>query len=94
MELNTQFIALLETILADKWFLTFVGVWVLGFLLKEKSDFNNRLIPWALLTVGAALGYFVLEQSIGGVIIGSLLAVMQVGAYEYFKETILFAKGS
>ncbi|AKL95034.1 hypothetical protein CACET_c15850 [Clostridium aceticum] len=86
-------IEVLKVFLVNPWLLVFGGLWVVGYMLKEHSNLNNKLIPWILLVLGGALGIFLIEWSLGGLIIGLLMSYMIIGFYEHLKNSIELLKG-
>ena len=83
-----ELIEQLEAALSSPWALLFLGTWVLGWFLKEQVNIPNRLIPVALLAWGIFLGLMLIELSIGGGIIGAVMAAVQMGAYDIAKPAL------
>ena len=83
-----KLIEFLEGVLANPWMLMFVGVWVVGYMLKEKTTLDNGLIPWIVLVVALTLGLFLIELSLGGAIVGLLIGYIQIGFYDQIKGAI------
>jgi hypothetical protein len=82
----TSTIEVLKQFLNNPWLLSFGGLWVLGYMLKEHSPVNNRLIPWVIEIVGGILGVVLIEKSLGGAIIGFLMGYVIIGSYEHYKS--------
>ena len=78
----------LQKIMGNPWMLTFLTVWAIGWLLKEKTDFNNNLIPWGIIVFAGALAWTVIERSVSGFLIGVIIGWMQIGFYEQIKGSI------
>ena len=87
-----ELIEVLEQFLSNPWLLAFAGVWIVGYMLKEKSPINNQLIPWIVLAVAIVLGVVIIEQSLAGAIVGGLIGYIQIGFYEHIKNSIGFLK--
>lgn len=83
-----QLIQLLIMIMGNAYMLAFAGLWVLGWLLKEYTPINNKMIPWILFIAGVILGLCLLEWSLAGGIIGALMAWIIMAVYEHVKNTI------
>lgn len=83
----------LQEIMANPWMLTFLVVWVFGWMLKEKTSLNNNLIPWAVIVLAATLCFLIIEQTLNAVLIGIIMGWVQVGFYEQVKGTIQFFGG-
>lgn len=88
MQNATQVIEGLKVVMGNPWMLTFLAVFLLGWLLKEHTKLSNKLIPWALTLTGALLGLFMIEHSVAGVIMGCALAYIEMALYEKIKNTI------
>ena len=86
-------LGLLEVILEDPWLLSFAGIWLIGYLLKEHSPLNNNVIPWVISVVGSLLGFLLIQSTLKGVIIGALIGYIQIGFYEHIKATLKLIKG-
>ncbi|WP_350342941.1 phage holin family protein [Proteinivorax tanatarense] len=80
-------IELLVDIMKDPMLLTFAGVWVLGYMLKEHTDLDNNLIPWIVVFSAALLSLVIIEFSIAGFIVGAVIGYIQIGLYEQTKAT-------
>ncbi|QUH21405.1 phage holin family protein [Alkaliphilus sp. B6464] len=91
-ELNSV-IEVLKVFLINPWLLSFGGLWVIGYMLKEHTSFNNKLIPWVILVLGLGLGQALIEKSLAGAIIGLLMGYIVIGFYEHIKNSIEFFKG-
>lgn len=88
MQNATEVIELLKVVMENPWMLTFLAIFLLGWLLKEYTKLPNKLIPWVLSVTGALLGLFMIEYSVAGVIIGCALAYIEMALYEKIKNTI------
>lgn len=77
-----------QAIAANPWFLAFAFLWVIGWLLKEWTPLNNKLIPTVLIVIGALIGYAIIAQNITGAIIGVLMGYIIIAFYEHIKNTI------
>ena len=84
----TGLIEVLEQFLSNPWLLLFGGVWILGYMLKEHSPLNNKLIPWVVLFSAGILGVTLIEKSLAGAIVGLVVGYIQIGFYEHIKNTI------
>ena len=80
----------LKEIFANPWMLCFGALWVLGYMLKEFTSLNNKLIPWVLAFVGIGLGTVLIEMSVAGGIMGLIMAYLIMAFYEHIKNTIEF----
>lgn len=83
----TRVIEALKGIMDNPWMLTFLALFLIGWLLKEYTTVSNKLIPWFLSIIGAILGIFLIEYSIAGFIIGCALAYIEMALYEKIKNT-------
>lgn len=88
MQTATQVIKELKVIMENPWMLTFLAIFLLGWLLKEHTKLSNKLIPWFLTLTGAGLGLFMIEYSVAGVIMGCSLAYIEMALYEKIKNTV------
>lgn len=84
----TALIEILKNLLENPWMLLFLGVWIIGYMLKEHTPLKNTYIPWIILGVAGALSFVLLEQSLNGVIIGFIIGYIQIGMYEHYKNLI------
>lgn len=84
---------LLKLLLEDPWLLSFAGIWLIGYLLKEHSPLNNNLISWVISIVGSLLGYYLIQNTIKGALVGALIGYMQIGFYEHIKATLKIIRG-
>lgn len=89
-----QVILFLESMLENPWMLMFAGVWIVGYMLKEKTDLNNNYIPWIVLAVALVLGLFLIEISLAGAIVGLVIGYVQIGFYEQIKAAINIKGGN
>jgi FtsH-binding integral membrane protein len=85
-ELNNVII-ILQEVLKNPWMLMFAALWVLGYMLKEHTNLNNKIIPWFIWVVAGVLGWLLIEASIAGVIIGFVIGWIIIGFYEHIKNT-------
>jgi uncharacterized membrane protein YjjB (DUF3815 family) len=85
-----ELINILQWMMNNPWMLLFISVWVIGWFLKEKTNINNKLIPWIVLIVAMGLGFYLLERSVAGIIIGALIGYIMIGFYSQIKNTIEF----
>lgn len=83
-----EIIDLLQGALADPWMLLFLGVWGVGYFLKEHTPLDSAKIPWIVLPFGIVLGVFLVELSAGGAIIGGVMALAQMGLYDVIKPML------
>ena len=84
----SEIIEMLEKALGDPWALLFLATWAAGFFLKEYTVLDNQKIPWVLLPLGVGLGLALIEVSAGGAIIGCIMALVQLGAYDVIKPLL------
>jgi len=80
-----EIIDLLQEALADPWTLLFLAVWGVGYFVKEHTPLE---VPWIVLPVGIILGIFLIELSLGGAIIGGVMALAQMGFYDVVKPML------
>lgn len=80
-----EIIDLLQGALENPWMLLFLAVWGIGYFLKESTPLDSAKIPWIVLPVGIALGVLLVEISLGGAIIGGVVALAQMGFYDVIK---------
>lgn len=80
-----EIIELLQGALGNPWMLLFLGVWGVGYFLKEHTPLDSAKIPWIVLPVGIVLGVLLIELSLPGAIIGGVLALAQMGFYDVIK---------
>ena len=78
----TELITQLQAALQSPWALLFLGTWLLGWFIKEQTEFENQYVPVALLLWGVTLGVVLVEVSLGGAIVGGVMAAVQMGAYD------------
>jgi hypothetical protein len=73
----------------------FLSVFILGWLLKEHSPLDNRLIPWVLSSAGIVLGFVLVDLSISGAVAGLAIAYMMMAFYDHFKGAaeVFFLRG-
>lgn len=83
-----EIIEALESIQGNPWILTFAALFLIGYMLKEHTTLNNKLIPWILFIVGGVLGLIIIEMSVAGVIIGCIMSYIVMAAYEHIRTTI------
>jgi hypothetical protein len=88
MQNATQAIEQLKVVMENPWMLTFLAIFLLGWLLKEHTKLSNKLIPWVLTVTGAILGLFLIEYSVAGGIMGCALAYIEMALYEKIKNTV------
>lgn len=82
-----QIIEALKQLENQTWLLTFTALFIMGYMLKEHTSLNNKLIPWAILFGGMVLGYVTINKTLGGVIVGAVMAYIIMGFYEHIKNT-------
>ncbi len=80
-----EIITILQQILTDPWMLSFTALWGLGYYLKTYTTLKPE---WVLPVVGMLLGWVLIERSIGGAIVGGVMALMQMGAYDMVKPML------
>lgn len=80
-----EIINLLQEALADPWMLLFLAVWGLGYYVKE---FTTVKPQWAIPPVGIILGVVLIEVSVGGAIVGGVMALTQMGLYDVLKPIL------
>lgn len=80
--MNIEIITLLQEALNNPWSLLFLAVWGIGHYIKE---FTHIKPQWVLPIVGIVLGLLLVELSLGGGIIGFVLALIQMGLYDVIK---------
>ncbi len=76
---------MLQQVLADPWMLSFTALWFLGYYLKTYTTLKPE---WILPVVGMMLGHILIERSVGGIIVGGIMALMQMGAYDMVKPLL------
>lgn len=81
-------IDLLITSIENPLILSFIFIWVLGWCLKNKTKIDNRRIPLILIPIGILLGLFIIETSVKGIVTGILIALLQMGGYDLFKNIV------
>lgn len=65
----------------------------LGAFLKNGTKLNNDYIPWILTIVGLALGWFVIDKSVYGVLAGAMCCMSSTGGHQLLKTAKhLFSK--
>lgn len=82
-----QIIEALQQIQNSTWLLVFLGLYIFGYMLKEHTALNNKLIPWFIVGAGVGLGYYCINKTLGGVIVGAAMAYIIIGFYEHIKNT-------
>lgn len=87
-----EIIGVLEQALENPWMLLFLATWGLGYVLKEHVDIDAKKIPLILLPFGCVLGLALIEISVGGAIIGGVMALAQMGAYDVFRNLVVGKK--
>ena len=80
-----EIIELLQGALENPWMLLFLGVWGVGYFLKEHTPLDSAKIPWIVLPVGVVFGLLLIELSLAGGIVGGVLALAQMGFYDVIK---------
>lgn len=83
----TQLITLLKVIMVNPWLLSFFGLFIIGYMLKEYTNLSNKVIPWVLFVIGIIMGISLIQCSKEGAIIGGMMAWIIMGAYEHIKNT-------
>lgn len=86
--MGTEIIMILHKTLENPWTLLFVAIWGLGWFLKEKTLLDTQKTPWVLLSFGIILGLMLIESSVGGGIVGGVMALAQMGAYDVVKPLL------
>lgn len=81
----SEIIELLQGALENPWSLLFLAVLGLGYFIKQ---FTTLKPQWILPPFGIALGLFLIELSIGGAIIGFIMALAQMGLYDVVKPLL------
>ncbi len=87
-EFANEIIAALESALDNPWMLLFLATWGLGYFLKEYTTLNDVKIPWVILPWGVILGLFLIELSLGGAIVGGIMALAQMGLYDVISPML------
>jgi hypothetical protein len=82
----------LQEVMANPWMLAFLVVWAWGWMLKEHTTLNNKLIPWFVMAMAAILSFAIIEATMNGVLIGVVIGWVQIGFYEWVKNNIGFFK--
>lgn len=77
-----EIIQVLQSALSDPWMLLFLAVWGLGWYVKEFTTIKPQ---WVIPPAGIILGVVLIEQSLGGAIIGMVIALAQMGLYDVVK---------
>lgn len=85
-EIN-QNIELLKIIMNNSYLLAFTALFVIGYMLKEYTTFNNKLIPWALFVLGIIMGLSIIQFSLTGAVAGGIIAWVVMGSYEHLKNS-------
>lgn len=88
MDLIDSIILALQAMQDNVWALTFLALFGFGYMLKEHTSLNNKLIPWVLFVTGMALGFLVILHNLGGIMVGAIMAVIIMWLYDKIKETI------
>lgn len=63
-------------------------VFIMGSLLKYKTNQSNKLIPWFLTACGAGMNLLLSGMDIPNGIIGMVIAYVVMGFYEQIKNSI------
>ena len=77
-----EIISLLQEALGNPWMLLFLAVWGLGWFLKEQTNVKPQ---WVLPVLVIVLGLVLIELSVGGAIVGFVMALAQMGFYDVVK---------
>ena len=85
-EINQQ-IELLKLIMNNSYLLAFTALFVIGYMLKEHTTFNNKLIPWALFALGILMGLSLIQFTLTGAVAGGIMAWVVMGSYEHLKNS-------
>lgn len=80
-----EIIELLQQALSDPWTLLFLAVWAVGYYVKQFTTLKSQ---WILPPLGVALGLALIELSIGGAIVGLVIALAQMGLYDVVKPVL------
>lgn len=87
--MNTDIINEFVTmILSSPQMALFLAIFIVGWLLKEHSPLNNKLIPWALSIIGVVLGLILVGMSVSGGIVGLVMSYLMMAFYDKMKGTI------
>ena len=86
--MNTEIIGVLQDALNNPWMLLFLAVWGLGYFVKEYTSLDSKKTPWVILPFGVILGVVLIQQSVGGAIVGGLMALAQMGLYDVVKPLV------
>lgn len=62
--------------------------YVIGLLLKKTPGLPDWLIPWILLALGMAGGFFLCDMQIHGLLQGVLVTGITVFANQLYKQTV------
>lgn len=80
-------IELLKFIMKNSYLLAFTALFVVGYMLKEHTNFNNKLIPWVLFFLGILMGLSLIQFTLSGAVAGGIMAWVVMGSYEHFKNS-------
>ena len=80
-----EIITILQEAQNNPWTLLFISIWGIGWLMKEKLNLSKSIIPIVLPIIGMGLGVILLSPSPEGVLIGFLIALVQMGFYDIIK---------
>ena len=83
-----QMIDTLEVIKGMPLILVVAVVYILGYLLKNFTRLDNKLIPWFLVLGGILVNLFLSGFTLPNGIIGLIIAYVVMAFYEHIKNTI------
>jgi hypothetical protein len=67
-------------------------LYIIGVFLKRIPNLKDWLIPWILLALGMAGGFFLSGMQIGGILQGVLVTGVTVFANQVYKQTVVKSK--
>lgn len=86
-------LSFIEKLIENPILMLFAFQWGFGWYLKNKTNLNNKLIPLILFAVGGTLGVGLLSFDIlNNILVGIIITMAQIGAFEGVKEFISFKK--
>ena len=83
-----EIIELLQEALGNPWMLLFLATWGVGYFLKEHTLLDDIKVPWVLFPWGILLGLLLIELSLGGAIVGGIMALAQMGLYDVISPLL------
>lgn len=81
-------IQVIKIIVANSYLLAFSVLFIIGYLLKEHTTFNNKLIPWVLFIMGILIGLSIVSFTKEGAAVGAIMSWAIMGFYEHIRDSI------